>query len=125
MINDIADYLELLGVGTCAIGTFSDARDDVMMLEWKAGIQPSYSLGRRKSFQRRPFLQVVVRHEDYNLGDDIANKVVEAMESIHGEYDDEIIISAIHNGEILGQGRDTKMRWRFLMNFTLRTIGGN
>lgn len=124
MINDLADHIETLGT-RCNIGTFSDTYNDMTMLEWKAGIQPSYQLGERGSFQRRPFLQVIVRDEDYIKGLSLSNDIITLLEETHGEYGGDTIISIIHNGEILGQGRDDKKRWRFLMNFTIRTIGGN
>lgn len=121
MIKELVNYVEEVTTDLrVGVGMFSDTYNEAVVLNWKGGIQPTNSIGKYESYQRRPFLQIIVRSESFDNADTQAYNIFKHMEKLHGEYGGEYIISCIQSGEVLNRGRDTKNRWEFLMNFTLR-----
>lgn len=120
MIDSLVEYLQpFLTESRVGIGMFSDTYDESTVLNWKSGIQPTYSLGNRDPYRRRPFLQVIVRSKSFSKVDEESSIVVKELQRLVGTFGDETILACTHTGEKLNRGRDTKNRWEFLMNFTL------
>ena len=116
ILEFIGDHIdEKLGVTMSAYGQLP-SEGNVILYNFKAGIKPSYALGRSNSYRRRPFLQVIVRNESYDKALDIANVVTKELERLHGEKG---ILSITATTDILEYGRDKDNNYNFLMNFIL------
>lgn len=120
LIQYIGDYL---GEDT-RYGQIPDEPNNVVMLNYKSGISPTYVMGQDISDRRRPFVQVITRNEDYFEGMNRANEVRELLEALHGTHSDYFIVSVIATSEILEQGRDDKNRYSFLDNYIVNVVGG-
>lgn len=100
-------------------GQIPDEPSDLVVLNYRSGISPRYTFDRRKAFIRRPFLEVLVRNENYFKGMKIADDILHELEHITGQLDDVFIIKISPTSDILVHSRDEQNRYKFLVNFLI------
>ena len=117
LIENIGNHLDnVLKIDECRYGQMPADINNVVLLNFKSGVKPTYVFDRDNSLRRRPFLQVIVRNEDYFEGLKRVNDVFKELERLHGVHG---ILSITSTSDILEYGRDSKNNYSFLTNFIL------
>lgn len=117
------EMLEAIGEnlsGEIQYGQMPDSPDNVTLLNFYSGNNPTRSLGKTKPMIRQPQIQVRVRNKSYFNSVSLIDKHIETLQSISGEYGNKDIMKISQIGDIMPLGRDSKGRYEFTINFTIQ-----
>ena len=117
------EMLEAIGAklsGKVQYGQMPDEPDNITLLNFYGGNNPTRSLGKAKPMIRQPQIQVRVRNKSYFNSVSLIDKHIETLQSISGEYGNKDIMKISQVGDIMPLGRDTKGRYEFTINFTIQ-----
>lgn len=126
--EDLADYLISLSLATAKNAdvfqsTLEDEPDNAILIKEGGGQGASRTLDGRRILN--PGIMIIVRRQadQYNEGYDLAHRIYDAMLDLaNTAIEGRAYIGLAPLGDVSELGRDERDRWKWSMNFVVRTV---